>query len=812
MTRALTQPLTGFTVVDLGGSVATAACGRLFADFGARVIDVEPPGGFATRRLPPRRSVNGAEESCLHALLSPNKESAIAGSEAEALRWAAGADVVLDFGPPRIPHARIHAAAPRAIIGALSWHGLSGPLAEQPGSDATLCAQIGWMKSIGKPGEPPRIPSGYPLSVLGGVTAFVALVCELLARQLGPARPRAVVDVSLLESAMCLTEVAPIAFFGGAQLLERYGLNRYAPNYPATIFAAREGWIGVTALTPKQWRDLCALIERPELAREPRYASYAQRLVAADELDAALGAAFRARTAEEWMLAGQARRIPITRVSTLAELLASEQLAARGSLRDVTLASGRTLRVPGPSFRLTRTEAIAPARVAALGESGQPPVARPASPTAPSPAPRIPLREPALRPSLLRGLRVLDLTMGWAGPLAVRHLADLGAEVIKVESRQRIDWWRGPEVSKRFLEARFYEKSISHNMVNRNKLGVTLDLTSPRGAALFAELVTQADAVIENYSAGVMEKLGFGERELLELNPRLAIVTMPPFGRGGPQHDYRAYGSTVEQSSGLPHLNGYAGEPPTMQHIAFGDPVAGVHGAAALALALLHARRTCVGQLVDLSQVESLTSLGLHGLAHQVLLDEAPPRIGSRHAAHAPQGTYRCAGEDQWLALTVESDAQWLALRALVGDAALADAALESLSERQRQHDRIDAALSAWTSARERDAAVAALLARGIPAAGVLDVNEVLLHPQLEARGFWQWIEREHAGVQPSPSAPHRTSAAPHAIELPAPTLGQHTREVLRELLALDEAELDALERQRVIGTEPAIDLSGEPT
>jgi crotonobetainyl-CoA:carnitine CoA-transferase CaiB-like acyl-CoA transferase len=605
---------------------------------------------------------------------------------------------------------------------------------------------------------------------------------------------------------MCLVEPAPISFFTGTGPTRRFGLNRFPPNYPATIYATRDGWLGVTALTPTQWRSLCALVGRPELARDPRFRTFVSRLLEADALDAELAPLLRTRDTEDWVRAGQAERIPLVAVRTLAELLESAQLAARRSLRELTLASGRRLRVPGPPFRLTATPPPLPGAVAPLGASGAPPPARPAS--ARSAPTRTPLHTPDSRPDLLRGVRILDLTMGWAGPLAARHLADLGAEVLKIESRQRIDWWRGPEVSQRFLDERLYEKSVSYNMVNRNKLGVTLDLANPRGAELFRRLVVEADAVIENYSADVMEKLGLGERELLALNPRLAIVTMPPFGRGGPQHDFRAYGSSVEQASGLPHLNGVAGEPPSMQHIALGDPVAGVHGAAALVLALLHARRTGVGQLVDLSQAEALTSLGLHGLAHQALLGEAPPRLGNRHAAHAPQGNYPCAGDDQWLTLAVESDDQWRALCALVGDASLADPALERAAERRLQHDRIDAALAAWTRARERDALVEALCARGIPASGVLDVNEVLAHPQLEARGFWQWIEREHVGTLPSPSAPHRTGEEPHAIAFPAPTLGQHTREVLRGILGLGDAELDTLEHERVLGSEPCM----EPT
>ena len=349
------------------------------------------------------------------------------------------------------------------------------------------------------------------------------------------------------------------------------------------------------------------------------------------------------------------------------------------------------------------------------------------------------------------------------------------------------------------------EKSVAFNTVNRNKLGVTLDLTSPRGAELLKRLVAISDVVLENYSAGVLPKLGLDEPVLRQVNPRLVMLSMPPFGAGGPWHHYRAYGSTVEQASGLPHLQGNADDPPVMQHVALGDPVAGVHAAAALLLAILHQQRTGEGQFVDLSQVEALTSVGLHGIASQALLGEPPPRLGSRHPVHAPQGVYPCQGEDQWLMLTVESDDQWRALVSLVGDPELAGESLRTPDGRGNQHDVIDELLSAWTVRRERDDIVGELLRAGIPAAAVLGANEVLTHPQLEARGFWRFLEREHVGLQPHPVAPYRVGEGPHGIERPAPTLGEHNGEVLQGLLGLSDAELDELESEGILGTLPRI-------
>lgn len=488
------------------------------------------------------------------------------------------------------------------------------------------------------------------------------------------------------------------------------------------------------------------------------------------------------------------------------ELLRGEQMRARGSFRTISHPEHGEIEAPAVPFRLHDTPARDDGPVARLGEHQGPP-ARHASRGGYVPSRRLhlPTGAPDPRPALLSGVRVLDLSMGWAGPLAARHLADVGAEVIKIESRQHFDWWRGWEATPESLAQNAHEKANAFNIMNRNKFGITLDLSHPWGVEIFRDLVAISDVLLENYSAGVLPKLGLDWAALHAINPRLVMLSMPPFGAGGPWHGYRAYGSTVEQASGLPHLHGGPDDPPVMQHVALGDPVAGVHGAAALMVALLHLLRTGEGQFLDLSQVESVAHLGLHGIASQVILGQAPARTGNRHPVHAPQGVYQAAGDDRWLMLTVDSEQAWQGLVRCIGDAELEDGQFADVSGRHAAHDTIDGCIERWAGTLERDEAVARLQGAGVVASPVLTAREVFVHPQLSARGFWHTLEREFVGAIPHPVAPYRFDGLPAEIASPAPTLGQHSKQVLSGLLGLDSAELARLEEEGVIGTTPAM-------
>jgi len=813
--------LDGLIVLDLSGTVASALCGKLFADFGARVVNIEPPGGHATRALPPHLPGAGpGEGSGIHALLSPHKESAVidlattAGRD-ELLTWVRAADVVIEAEGPgvleghRLGFDALRARSPDLILCSISWWGATGPFAGLPGNDQTIQCSIGQVHGLGPIDGPPMLPSGYPVQVVGGVTAFDGIMVHLLGGLRGRARP-AHIDVSLFEAAMALTETGPPASTMSDLRPPRMGVNRFVPTYPASIYETAGGWLGVTALTPKQWHDLCEMADVEGLADDSELDISLNRLLQADRVDAALVPAFRRRSAEEWFREGQARRIPLALVPTMADLFASEQLRALDAFRTISSPTLGEHEVPAEPFRLHATPARKDGPIAALGEHRPPGtglqraglaaeirLAGEARPGA--------VRPPRDRPAILDGLRVLDLTMGWAGPLAARHLADAGAEVIKVESPTRFDWWRGWDLTPERIAERAYELAPNFNVMQRNKLGISVDVTRPAGYDLIGRLLSISDLVIENFSADVMPKLGLEWDAVRGLNPRIVMLSMPPFGAGGPWRTYRAYGSTVEQAAGPPHLHGSPEQPPVMTHVSIGDPVAGVHATAALLIALYHQQRTGEGQLVDMSQVQATTWLGLHGVANQVLLGTPPDRTGNRHPFQAPQGVYSCAGEQQWLALTVENDHQWEQLVALLDDPDLAYPELRTVAGRQAAHDSIDAAITGWSRSLDRDEAVRALLGAGIPAAGTLLAPEVLSHPQLQARDYWQWIERPFAGVLPHGVAPYRTGPQPAAIDFPAPTLGEHSREVLGSLLGLGAAELDRLEADGAIGEVPVL-------
>ena len=393
--------------------------------------------------------------------------------------------------------------------------------------------------------------------------------------------------------------------------------------------------------------------------------------------------------------------------------------------------------------------------------------------------------------------------MAWAGPYATRLLADMGAEVIKIESVDNWDVLRAltgqpPETE------RGWDKSPYFNQTNRNKYGCSLDLSKPDGRELFLRLAAQSDVVIENFRAEVMDILNLGYDVLSAVNDRLIVLSMPGHGKTGPEHDFVTYGTNVEQLSGLCHLTGYKDGPPHKTGISYGDPIAGIAAAGAIALALWVRRRTGHGQYIELAQRETLISLIGEYIVAFSMNQREPSRQGNRHSSMSPHGCYRCSGGDEWITIACENDAQFAALCSALEQPGIArDPRFADVVSRYRNQDELDETICAWTKDRTKEDAAEALQSAGVPAMPVLGVPEVFADEHLRARGFFEPVSHPIAGVWDVDGPPWRMSESPAHIRLPAPTFAEHNRYVFGGLLGLSDEEIAKLEVEGITGSAP---------
>jgi crotonobetainyl-CoA:carnitine CoA-transferase CaiB-like acyl-CoA transferase len=652
------------------------------------------------------------------------------------------------------------------VVWITPW-GLSSEWSERPTSPLTLQAAAGWMSAVG---DPDREPLSAPGSVVELVSGLFAAI-EVLDEPLEPSPPGLSV-VSMVESGMATLIYDPVSFQYVGRTRGRVGNRFNRAQSTLVTLPCRDGYVGIHAALHGQWLTLCDVIGHPELKTDSRFASPAERMKHQQELDEYLVPWLAERDRFEIYHCLEAARIPASPLPTLAEVLDSPQLRARNAWRDAPTPAGKVYRVPRQSPRdLVRV------------------------PGAKKSPPGGPWRKGALR--------IVDLSMGWAGPMVPFLLSARGADVIKVESHRRFDWWRGSRPPGDDPSLALHERSAVFNSVNRGKRGITLDLTTPEGNRLARELISTADVVVENYSAGVLEKLNLGYESLAESNPGLIMLRLPGFGSSGPEGSYLAFGNTIEGMSGLTSLVGYPGGPPTMLSNAFGDPIGGLNGTVAVLQALAARERDGHGRCIEVSQLEGFLPMVAEALVAYQRTGVLPERSGNRHAGFAPSGVYPCAGTEQWLAVAVPSDEAWAALAAFPGLGWAADTELRSAAGRVLHADSIDERLALWTRGLPRDEAVSMLMAAGIPAAPVLNESELFSFPPVQDNGFFVGEERAVVGYHLYPSLPVVRDHARVDAGRPAPTLGQHNAEVL-SALGLTQDEIAALEANGIIGAVPA--------
>ncbi len=401
----------------------------------------------------------------------------------------------------------------------------------------------------------------------------------------------------------------------------------------------------------------------------------------------------------------------------------------------------------------------------------------------------------------LRGIRILDLTHVWAGPLATRVLADLGATVVKIEGPLS----RGPQNYRGGLSiggwiggatpSEPWNLNAVFVKLQRNKRSVAIDLKHHDGRETFLDLAREADVVIENFSARAMPELGLGYDDIAAVNPRIVYVAIPGYGKRGPYQDRVAFGPSVEGLSGLTNVMGYSAAEPRNTAMALMDPITSVNATAAVLDALRRRDRTGKGAYVEMSLHEGGVGYSGPWLIEHQLGGKIEP-IGNRHPGMAPHGVYPCAGDDAWIALACRNDGEWRALSGVV-DGLRSDA---DLATRLADHDGIDEAIARWTSLHSKNEAAVALQTAGIPAGPINVTPDMTSDPQVQSRGFFVPIE---PGPTPMPGNPINMAGIGSDDWTPCPGLGDDNRAVLREWLGYDDARVAALEEAKVLVDKP---------
>ena len=423
-----------------------------------------------------------------------------------------------------------------------------------------------------------------------------------------------------------------------------------------------------------------------------------------------------------------------------------------------------------------------------------------------------------MEPLPLEGIRIADCTQAWAGPHGVQLLADLGAEVIKVEPPYGAMRGDKKATSGVYPDGnpgeRPWNRMCIFNVLNRNRLSVSLDLTKEEGKRLFKELVKVSDIVIDNYSAGVMDRLGIGYEELKKVKPDIIVASINGYGPSGPWAHYHSFGVVQEPMCGYMALTGYVGdETPYRSGVDHIDPVTGTHTAGALMAALLQRDKTGEGQQINVSMMESALNFIGPAILDYTINGRMLEHKGNRHTqdAMAPHGCYRCKGDDEWIAIAVGSDEEWEAFCQAIGNPSWTkEERFRYLYSRLQNQDDLDKYVEGWTIERDKYEAMHTLQNAGVAAGAVLDIAELFSEPHLKERGFWQTVEHPEAGTMNIIGQRYQMSGIPTPALKPSPLFGQHTDYVFKELLGMSDEAVDKAIEESVIFTGEIADYPAE--
>ena len=784
--------LEGLVVVERAEGIAGPLCGKLMAGFGAEVIKVEPPTGDLSRTLGPfPDDVPYPEASGLFLYLNAGKKSVVVDADNSShlgrLRELIDrADVLIDCPKPScLPGGEVSRTNPDLVVVSITPFGLSGPYRDFAATNLVVHALSGELGLAGSSQLPPLKKGGNLADYHAGLHGFIGAVAALLARErLGGQH----VEVSHLESLTSILGATMNGWLYNENVSRRGDADPWSLGTaarrgedgthwePSGVWKAKDGYVLAYGRSSADWKGAIREMSEdlPELA-SPQFATEEGRGEHADELTRLFARWISDHTKEEVYWLAQRYGHAYGYIATARDLLESPQLMHRRFFVQMQHPVAGSVTMPGAPFRMSRTPFVTrPAPL--LGEHDDSP---------------LPSRgEERVRRSVghqqgrlpLEGLRVVDFTHIWAGPYCTRILADLGAEVIKVESPRRGDGGRGKGVGR-------------YHAYSRNKLAIAIDLRTDEGQRHIRKLISMSDVVVENFSVGVTGRLGVDYEDCRAITPGIIYVALPAFGRTGPESGFVGMGATQEAMSGLLGISSYPGAVPSPTGVKYGDPNGGMLAAVAVLAAIHHRASSGDGQLIDLSQREA-NIFTLPDLVLDYVMNgrTAEPKGGKR-PDRAPTGLYPCK-DDEWVAIDAETDRHFRALCKIMEMPRLPDdGRFATPADRKRNESELDGLIESWTRARSAESAMHLLQDAGIPAGAVLTNRQVAENEHFRARGFFQRDSEGRVHL----AAPWKFSKVALAARRFAPDLGQDNLHVLRDILGVPEDDIRAMERSGVI-------------
>ena len=801
-------PLDGVNVVECGEEVSAAFAAKLLAMLGASVVKVEPPqGDIARRRGPFPGGVADPERSGLFLYLNADKRGVTldlrAAEDRDKLdRLLAGADILVHNIPParraacRMDNREVAAAHPHLIVAGISAYGDFGPRANYRAYELQVM-HSGGVGALGPMASPfPELPPlkifGHQGDFQGGVHAAMAIMAAWWHRLKSGAGGQAI-EVSEQECLVAMMELSLIYYAYGGARTSRLGHRSIGPW---GIYDCLDGKIVVTCLEEAQWDRFVKVMGNPDWAGEEIFKDRLARGTNIDAIDLFIGEFTRNRKMLDLVRECQANNVPAAPVCTMADVYADEQLEQRQFMVPLPVRDDieKPILVPGAGFKSDtmgwRFEKPAPRS----GEHN-----RELAGQVLASAPRPGSRAASSSAGPLRGVRVLDFSKVWAGPMSTLQLAHLGAEVIRVESvkypclnRSIPPWGDGkPDIN----------NAGSFNQWNQGKRSLQLDLTRPEAVAIALELAAHCDVAVESFAPGVIGRLGLGYGQLKARKPDIIMASLSGYGQTGPRANYVCYGSLTAAQSGLYSATGYPGDITREFGITYVDPTVGVFSAMLIAAALLHRERTGKGQYLDISMLEVLETMMPEALLQYAINEKEPEFVGNHDGLMSPHNCYQTlGGAEDWVAIAAGSEEEWRSLCAAMGKPSLAgDPRFRSAAMRKDNEEALDQIITEWTRGRDRWQITELLQAAGVSAIPVMGNQDIAEDAHLHERGFLVQLDHPKSGRHIHAGVPWIMSGTPCRIWRPAPILGQDTDYVLSSILGYPDGKIAHLRETGIL-------------